>query len=80
MKTFAMTTAAALFAVATAASAQNAAPGDLQLSSGAIEQLMELKPDLDIGSLSAIQINEVNRKVDDGGLTDGELITILETM
>ncbi|QUS36544.1 hypothetical protein [Falsirhodobacter algicola] len=74
------TTAAALIALAGAASAQTAAPGDLQLSSGAIEQLETLEPNLDISTLTPIQINEINEEVNGDGLDQGELITILEDM
>ncbi|WP_045391804.1 hypothetical protein [Falsirhodobacter sp. alg1] len=81
MKTFALTAATAvILAVTGAASAQTAAPGDKPLSSGAVEQLRSLKPELDLKSLTPIQVNEINREVETDGLTDSELIDILETM
>ncbi|MCJ8138505.1 hypothetical protein [Falsirhodobacter halotolerans] len=80
MKTLALTTAAALISVAGFAHAQPAAPGDMQLDSGAIEQLRTLDPNLDVTTLTPIQINEINEQVAGDGLDQGELITILEDM
>ena len=79
MKTFALATAAVV-ALSGAAFAQTAAPGDMPLSSGAIEQLRTLNPELDVTTLTPIQINEINEEVAGDGIDEGELITILEKM
>ena len=79
MKVLALTTAA-LVALSGAAFAQTAAPGDTQLDSGAIEQLRTLDANLDVTTLTPIQINEINEEVEGDGLTQSELETILETM
>lgn len=76
MKTFVLSAATSLM-LAGAAFAQGAAPGDEPLSSGAIEQLKELRPDLDITTLTPIQVNSINEEVEGDGLEDGELISIL---
>jgi|GEM_PF-5014537 len=79
MKTLALATAAVI-ALSGTAFAQTAAPGDTPLSSGAIEQLRTLNPELDVTTLTPIQINEINEEIDDDGLDESELITILEKM
>lgn len=79
MKKIALT-AAAFLALSGAAFAQTAAPGDTPLSSGAIEQLRTLAPDLDVTTLTPIQIEEINEEVLNDELDEGELETILEAM
>lgn len=80
MKKLALTATAAFIALTGAAVAQTAAPGDTPLSSGAIEQLRTLQPDLDVTTLTAIQINEINEEVEEDSIDEGELNTILEDM
>ncbi len=82
MKKIAMTASAALLALSGAAFAQGAAPTgtptpENPLTSASIEQLRELRPDVDVNMLTPIQIEEINAEVEDDGLDESELITIL---
>ncbi|WP_128254706.1 hypothetical protein [Falsirhodobacter deserti] len=79
MKKIALT-AAALLTFAGAATAETAATNEMPLHSSAIEQLRTLAPDLDVTTLTPIQVNEINEEVDGDGLTEAELTEILESM